>query len=219
MIAGLSCASILNPTANERLGGLIRRRQFQNGLKPRLKRSSSCLNVVPDQCFSLALWAAPLSFLLFVASECYFKIYGENSNRTNQENTNTKDSILTQLNTDDKFAPEELIQSGTWGGAGSNTRSQPPKRGDTGGQNQASIISRNKIAQGYSQLTPFGKLMARLCLMFMSVVLLNSVAILFRELRSKQRWHARTIFNNVKNASNTNGQYTTQFPTMDHPED
>jgi hypothetical protein len=55
--------------------------------------------------------------------------------------------------------------------------------------------------------------------MFMSVVLLNSVAILFRELRSKQRCHSRTIFNNVKTASNTNGQYTTQSPNMDHPED
>lgn len=194
--------------------------RFQKGLKPRLKRSSACqLNVVLDQCFSLALWAAPLSFLLFVASECYLTIYGENSNRTNQENTNTKASILTQLKTDDKFAPEELIQSGTWGGPGSNTRSQPPKRGDTGGQNRSSIVSRNKIAQGYSQLTPFGKLMARLCFMFMSVVLLNSVAILFRELRLKQRCHSRTIFNNVKNASNTNGQYTTQSPSMDHPED
>ena len=201
------------------MGGLTRIGQFQNGLKPRLKRSSSWLNVVPDKCFSLALWAAPLSFLLFVASECYLTIYGENSNRTNQENTNIKASILTQLKTDDKFAPEELIQSGTWGGPGSNTRSQPPKRGDTGGQNRSSIVSRNKIAQGYSQLTPFGKLMTRLCFMFMSVVLLNSVAILFRELRLKQRCHSRTIFNNVKNASNTNGQYTTQSPNMDHLED
>jgi len=194
--------------------------QFQNGFKPRLKRSSVCwLNVVSDQCLSLALWAAPLSFLSFVASECYFKIYGENSNRTNQENTNTKASILTQLNTDDKFAPEEFIQSGTWGGPESDARSQPPKRGDSGGQNRSSIVSRDKIAQGYSQLTHFGKFMARLCFMFMSVVLLNSVAILFRELRSKKRWHSRTIFNNVENASNTNGQYTTQSPNMDHPED